>query len=88
MNSLSIVKNFSYRKDNSIEAFGRIRIYDRMDSSEIVADRLIISCGVGYQGTPYGSAVKAGADFEIIGRAIYNSENPLNEAKKAYEAIT
>ena len=55
---------------------------------EIVADKLIISCGVGYQGTPYGSAVKAGADFEIIGRAIYNSENPLNEAKRAHEAIT
>ena len=54
----------------------------------IVGNKKIISCGVGYQGTPYGIAVKAGADFEIIGRAIYSSKNPLLEATKAYQAIS
>jgi len=47
----------------------------------------IISCGVGYQKTPYGMAVKNGADFEIIGRSIYKSQNPVAEAEKAYLAI-
>jgi len=31
---------FFYRRANAIEAFGRIRIYDHADSSEITADRL------------------------------------------------
>jgi len=31
---------YFYRRDNSIEAFGHIRIFDRQDSSEIFADFL------------------------------------------------
>lgn len=50
-------------------------------------DLKIISCGVGYQGAPYGSAIKHGADFEIIGRAIYRSDDPVVESKKALDAI-
>lgn len=48
-------------------------------------DLTIISCGVGAQGPEPGSAIKAGADFEIIGRAIYASSNPIramNNIKK------
>jgi orotidine-5'-phosphate decarboxylase len=55
---------------------------------EIVGEDLkIISCGVGHQGAPYGSAVKHGADFEIIGRAICGAGNKAQEAEKALAAI-
>lgn len=43
-------------------------------------DMLIVSCGIGAQGGKIGSAIKAGADFEIIGRTIYNDANPKKAA--------
>ncbi len=48
---------------------------------------IIISCGVGAQGPLYGSAIVAGADYEIIGRIIYNSERPEEEARRARDQI-
>ena len=48
---------------------------------------IIISCGVGAQGPLYGSAIAAGADYEIIGRTIYNSERPEDEAQRARNQI-
>lgn len=42
----------------------------------------MICCGVGAQGGVPGSAISAGANFEIVGRAIYQSENPAQAAKK------
>lgn len=48
---------------------------------KIVGDRKILSPGVGAQGGSASSAIKAGADYVIVGRAIYNSENPLNVVK-------
>ncbi len=48
---------------------------------------IIISCGVGAQGPLYGSAISAGADYEIIGRTIYYSKTPENEARKARDDI-
>jgi len=39
-------------------------------------DLMIVCCGVGAQGGLYGHAIAAGADFEIIGRAIYQADNP------------
>ncbi len=36
----------------------------------------IFSCGIGAQGGEPGSAIKAGADFEIIGRQICRAGNP------------
>ncbi len=41
-------------------------------------NKLILSPGVGAQGAKYGEAIKNGADFEIIGRAITLSDNPLS----------
>ncbi len=43
---------------------------------------LIFSPGVGAQKASFGSAINNGADFEIIGRAIYNADNPRKEVEK------
>ena len=44
---------------------------------KIVGDSLkIISCGIGAQGGIPKNAIKNGADFEIIGRYIYESKDP------------
>ena len=48
---------------------------------------IIISCGVGAQGPLYGSAIAAGADYEIIGRTIYHSKTPEIEAQRARDDI-
>ncbi len=45
-------------------------------------DKTIISPGVGVQGAEIGSAICNGADYEIIGRTIYDSLNPLNSTKE------
>lgn len=54
--------------------------------STIGSDLVMISCGVGAQGPEPGSAIMAGANFEIIGRAIYDAAHPQlaasNIAKK------
>jgi orotidine-5'-phosphate decarboxylase len=54
---------------------------------EIVGNLTIISPGVKVQGASVGSAIKAGADFEIIGRAIYNSADPHKEAEQIFNQI-
>lgn len=49
---------------------------------EIVGDNMLIfACGIGAQGGEYGSAIKAGADFEIVGRGIYMDPNPEKVAQ-------
>jgi orotidine-5'-phosphate decarboxylase len=53
----------------------------------IVGNLIIISPGVKAQGAKVGTAIAAGADFEIIGRAIYNSDKPGLEAKKIYNQL-
>lgn len=54
---------------------------------EIVGDLIIISPGVKAQGAEVGSATAAGADFEIVGRAIYNSADPRLEARRIYAQL-
>lgn len=46
---------------------------------------LIISPGVGAQGAPFGSAIRAGADYEIVGRTIYGSQDPVAVARAGVE---
>jgi len=48
----------------------------------VVGELAILSPGVKAQGAAPGSALKAGADFEIIGRAICNSPEPVREAER------
>lgn len=49
---------------------------------KIVGNLTIISPGVGAQGGNAADAIKAGADFVIVGRTIYNSKTPGKEAEK------
>ncbi|AGI48486.1 orotidine-5'-phosphate decarboxylase [Thermoplasmatales archaeon BRNA1] len=43
---------------------------------QIIGDREILSPGVGAQGGSASSAIRAGADYVIVGRAIYKAEDP------------
>lgn len=49
--------------------------------------KLIFSPGVGTQGAPFGSAISAGADFEIIGRSITHDASPARKAMEIAEAM-
>jgi len=58
-------------------------------------DVILISCGIGTQkyfeneteGPSIGSAIQLGADYEIIGRSIYQNSSPMNAARAAYNII-
>ncbi|MCX9085237.1 MAG: orotidine-5'-phosphate decarboxylase [Candidatus Methanoperedens sp.] len=54
---------------------------------DIVGDLTIISPGVGAQGGSAADAIKAGADYIIVGRSIYESKNPGIEAEKIVREI-
>lgn len=43
---------------------------------------LILSPGVGAQGGTAGDAIKAGADYIIVGRSIYKADDPKSAAEK------
>ncbi|WP_010272843.1 orotidine-5'-phosphate decarboxylase [Paenibacillus senegalensis] len=43
-------------------------------------DMTIIACGIGAQGGTLETAVQAGADYGIIGRSIYEADNPRQAA--------
>jgi orotidine-5'-phosphate decarboxylase len=55
----------------------RIKVLRRITGEKMV----VVSCGIGTQGGEIGSAIEAGADFEIIGRTIYNDPNPERSAR-------
>lgn len=48
---------------------------------------LILTPGVGAQGAQPGDAIKNGADFEIVGRAIYTADAPGDAAKTVRDRI-
>jgi orotidine-5'-phosphate decarboxylase len=50
-------------------------------------DLMIVCCGIGAQGGKFGAAIEAGGDFEIIGRAIYQAEDPARAVKDIKAAI-
>ena len=50
-------------------------------------DIYIMSPGIKTQGAKVGDAIKAGADYEIIGRAIYDASNPKQMAEEFYKKI-
>ena len=53
----------------------------------IVGDRLILTPGVGAQGGSASAAIEAGADYVIVGRAIYEAEDPAAVARSIAESI-
>ena len=53
----------------------------------ILPNLTIFSPGVGAQGGKASEAVDAGADFLIIGRAIYQAQDPKNAVKQIIEEI-
>ncbi len=50
-------------------------------------DFLILTPGIGAQGGKAGDAIRSGADYEIVGRAIYNSSAPGESAERIREEI-
>lgn len=59
------------------------------DLRKIVGDEMtIIACGMGVQGGKVGSALKAGAGFEIYGRSIYKARNPEKSGKAIATALS
>ncbi|MDK2892876.1 orotidine-5'-phosphate decarboxylase [Methanohalophilus sp.] len=55
---------------------------------QVIGDSLsIISPGVGAQGGSASDAIAAGADWVIVGRSIYNSDNPKESAEKIASEI-
>lgn len=51
------------------------------DIRRIIGDRKVLSPGVGIQGGSAADALRAGADYVIIGRAIYGAQDPRKAAK-------
>ena len=54
---------------------------------DVVGDLTIISPGVGAQGGSAADTIKAGADYVIVGRSIYDSKNPGIEAERIVKEI-
>ena len=52
------------------------------DLRKMIGSMEIISPGVGAQGGKASDAIKAGADYVIVGRAIYESPDPREAARK------
>lgn len=53
----------------------------------VVGDRLILTPGVGAQGGSASAAIEAGADYVIVGRAIYEADDPKAVAKSIADSI-
>lgn len=54
---------------------------------DAVGDLMIISPGVGAQGGSAADTIKAGADYVIVGRSIYQSDDPAAAAKQIADEI-
>lgn len=77
---------------NELKPFGVIAPATRPQRIGHIRSRLdrkikILTPGVGAQGGSAREALKAGADFIIVGRAIYASENPGESARKIVEGL-
>lgn len=54
----------------------------------VTGNKTILSPGVGAQGGSAASAIEAGADYVIVGRAIYESDDPRKSAESFANQIT
>jgi len=53
----------------------------------IIGDKIIISPGVGAQGGSAADAIKAGADYLIVGRSITGADDPVAEAERVLSQV-
>jgi len=77
---------------NELEPFGVIAPATRPERVTYIRSKLkpgikVITPGVGAQGGKVSEVLKAGADYVIVGRAIYQSENPGESARRIFEEI-
>ncbi|WP_297486868.1 orotidine-5'-phosphate decarboxylase [Thermococcus sp.] len=77
---------------NELEPFGVIAPATRPERVSYISSKLkpgikVITPGVGAQGGKAGEAIKAGADYIIVGRSIYESENPREAARRFSEEV-
>ena len=77
---------------NEIKPFGIIAPATRPERVRYIRRKVdrdikILTPGVGAQGGSAVETLKAGADYIIVGRAIYKSKNPRESAKKIWEEI-
>ncbi|AIF69592.1 orotidine 5'-phosphate decarboxylase [Palaeococcus pacificus DY20341] len=77
---------------NEIKPFGIIAPATRPERVRYIREKVdkdikILTPGVGAQGGSAVETLKAGADYIIVGRAIYKSKNPRESAKKIWEEI-
>lgn len=61
----------------------RVRKYRQI----VGKDMVIISPGIGPQGGQLGDAIKEGANFEVIGRMIYTSNDPARVAREISQKL-
>ncbi len=55
--------------------------------ARIVKNAYIISPGIKAQGASSGDAIVNGADYEVVGRAIYETANPKKAAERIYKEV-
>jgi len=53
----------------------------------LIGDMEILAPGVGAQGGKAKETIEAGANYIIVGRSIYNAQDPKEAAKRIYEEI-
>ncbi|HDZ36404.1 MAG TPA: orotidine-5'-phosphate decarboxylase [Thermococcus sp.] len=75
---------------NGLEPFGIIAPATRPERVAYIRSKLkdgikVLTPGVGAQGGKAREVLKAGADYIIVGRSIYASENPRESARTLYE---
>jgi orotidine-5'-phosphate decarboxylase len=54
---------------------------------KIVKKAYVISPGIKAQGANPGDAILHGADYEVVGRAIYEADNPKKAAEEIYKEV-
>jgi len=55
--------------------------------AKIVKSAYVISPGIKAQGASPGDAIINGADYEVVGRAIYEADNPKRAAEEMYKEV-